>query len=109
MGGRAAAVVLDLKSALLSSDFLAYPRDDEPFALDYDASNRAIGGGLCQLQWSLTAKHYVERPFSFASKSFDSTQRRYCATRRELLAVVTVVAQFRHYLQEKLLRTDCSS
>ena len=47
----------------------------------------------------------------FASKSLDKCQRRYCATRRELLAVVTFVTQFRHYLMGKefVLRTDCSS
>ncbi|KAH3700827.1 hypothetical protein DPMN_075807 [Dreissena polymorpha] len=33
-----------------------------------------------------------------ASKELDKCQRRYCATRRERLAVVTFVTQFRHNL-----------
>ena len=38
-------------------------------------------------------------------------QRRYCVTRRELLAIVTFVQQFRHYLlgRKFLVRTDHSA
>jgi len=102
---------MDLKSALTGNEVLSYPQEKGVFILDTDASNVSIGGCLSQLQWSETANDFVERPISFASKSLDSTQRRYCATRRELLAVVTFITQFRHYLlgQEFVLRTDCSS
>jgi len=102
---------MDLKSALSGNEVLSYPQEEGVFILDTDASNVAIGGCLSQLQWSDTAKEFVEKPISFASKSLDSTQRRYCATRRELLAVVTFVTQFRHHLlgKEFVLRTDCSS
>jgi len=102
---------MDLKSALTGNEVLSYPQEKGVFILDTDASNVSIGGCLSLLQWSETANEFVERPISFASKSLDSTQRRYCATRRELLAVVTFITQFRHYLlgQEFVLRTDCSS
>ena len=48
---------------------------------------------------------------AFASKSLTKSQGRYCITRRELLAVVTFIQQFRHYLlgREFLVRTDHSA
>ena len=102
---------MDLKSALASEVVLAYPKDEGLFIVDTDSSNTACGGCLSQMQWSEEAQDYVEKPVIFASKSFDKTQRRYCATRRALLAVVTFITQFRHYLlgRDFLLRTDCSS
>jgi hypothetical protein len=102
---------LDLKSALTGDEVMAYPKSEGLFILDTDASNFGVGGCLSQLQWNKDSNEYDEKPISFASKSLDKCQRRYCATRKELLAVVTFVTQFRHYLlgKEFLLRTDCSS
>ena len=50
----------------------------------------------------------VERPIAFYSKILSSTQRNYCPTRRELLAVVAALQHFRHYLlgNHVTLRTD---
>jgi hypothetical protein len=48
---------------------------------------------------------------AYASKKLGRTQLRYSVTRRELLAVVTFMHQFRHYLRgiNFLLRTDHGS
>lgn len=90
---------------------MAYPQSDGLFILDADASDKAIGGILSQMQWSETLQKEVERPICFASKSLSKQQRRYCATKRELLAVVTFVQQFKHYVAGRkfLIRSDHSS
>ena len=85
---------LDLKSALMGDEVMSFPRFDENggmFIVDADASDHAIGGCLPQLQWCEEAQCEVERPIMFASKSLDKTQRRYCTTKKELLAVLTFV------------------
>jgi len=48
---------------------------------------------------------------AYASKAFTSTQRVYCTTYKELLAVVTAVKHFRHYLLGRhfKIRTDHGS
>ena len=101
----------DLKSALTGEEVMAYPNDDGMFILDADASNTGIGGVLSQIQWCDKAQKYVERPVFYASKSLTKVQRRYCVTRRELLAVVTFVLQFKHFLlgRKFIIRTDHSS
>ena len=73
--------------------------------MDTDASNIGIGGVLSQIQKGR------ERVIAYASKKLDKHQRRYSVTRRELLAAVTFINQFRHYLLGRRfkLRTDHSS
>lgn len=94
-----------LKSALTSSPVLAYPQPGSMFILDTDASNTGIGVVLSQIQDS------SGKVIAYASKKLDRTQLRYSVTRRELLAVVTFMHQFRHYLRgiNFLLRTDHGS
>jgi len=50
----------------------------------------------------------VERPIAFFSRVMNSTQRNYCTTRRELLAGISALQHFRHYLlgNKVILRTD---
>jgi len=50
----------------------------------------------------------VERPIAFFSRVMNTTQRNYCTTRRELLAVICTLQHFRHYLRgnKVVLRTD---
>jgi len=94
-----------LKEALISPPVLAYPCPVGTYILDTDASNIGIGGMLSQVQDGR------EKIISFASKKLDKVQQRYSVTRRELLAAVTFMHQFRHYLlgQKFLLRTDHGS
>ena len=91
-----------LKSHLTSTLILAYP---DKFILDTDASNESIGAVLSQCQ------EKTECVIAFASKSLSKPERNYCVTRRELLAVVTFVKYFRHYLigRKFLVRTDHGS
>jgi hypothetical protein len=96
-----------LKTALLKAPKLAHPMTGEGdvFILDTDASAFALGGALSQ---RINGK---EIPIGFASKTLSRSQRNYCTTYRELLAVVEMIQRFRHYLwgRKFLLRTDHSS
>ena len=105
---------VDLRSALFGDEVMAYPRFDEKggiFIVDCDSSNYAVGGCLSQMQWCEQSQSEVERPIMFASKTLDKSQRQYCTTRKELLAVVTFVQQFRHLLLGRIfvIRSDHSS
>ncbi|XP_041374756.1 uncharacterized protein LOC121387644 [Gigantopelta aegis] len=86
------AAWVKLKEALVSTPVLTLPNKDDPFILDTDASDKAIGAELFQLQ------NDTERTAAYASCSLTSEQKKYCTTRKELLAVVKFTRQFRHYL-----------
>jgi transposase InsO family protein len=94
-----------LKHALTKPPVLALPNRQDSFILDTDASDIAIGAELIQVQ------DKEEKVVAYASYAMTQEQRRYCVTRKELLAVVRFTRQFRHYLlgREFLLRTDHSS
>ena len=92
----------DLKGHLLSAPILANPNPDQEFILDTDASAYGIGAVLSQVQDG------KERVIAYASRSLSKPERRYCVTRRELLAVVYFSKYFRHYLYGRkfTIRTD---
>jgi hypothetical protein len=112
-----------LKKALMESPVLAYPQDEGMFILDTDASDHAIGAVLTQLQvpssdfdkWTERQKSTLEKKFhqeekviSYASRSLTKEERNYCVTRKELLAVMTFVKYYRHFLlgRKFLIRSD---
>ena len=94
-----------LKACLLSAPILGFPTEKDRFVLDMDASLFAIGGVLCQIQ------NEEEVVIAYASRSLRISQRRYCTTRREMLAAVVMCTHFRSYLRgsQFTLRTDHSS
>ena len=71
-----------LKGLLTSGRVLAYPTREGKFVLDTDASDHGIGAVLSQFQDG------VEKPIAFASRTLSKSERNYCVTRRELLAIV---------------------
>ena len=94
-----------LKQALISAPVLGYPDPALEYILDTDASLEGIGAVLSQVQGG------KERVISYYSRALDKSERNYCVTRRELLAVVMAVAHYRPYLYGKkfLIRTDHAS
>ena len=81
-----------LKSKLVEAPILAHPDFTKPFILDTDASLESIGGVLSQ---EIDGR---ERGIAYGSRVLSKAERRYCVTRRELLAIVFFVSKFRHYL-----------
>ena len=94
-----------LKSKMVESPILVHPDFSKPFILDTDASDQAIGGVLSQ---NINGH---ERVIAYASRTLSRPERRYCVTRKELLALVHFVKYFRHYLYGKsfTVRTDHGS
>ena len=94
-----------LKEKLLAAPVLSLPNKDDHFILDTDASGKAIGAELIQVQ------NGQEKVIAYGSFVLTPEQRNYCTTRKELLAVIRFTRQFRHYLLGKqfTVRTDHSS
>ena len=93
---------VSLKKALVEAPILGYPDPDGHFILDTDASAYGIGAVLSQIQ------HGEEKVVAYYSRAMSRPERRYCVTRRELLAVVRSVQHFHPYLYGRhfTIRTD---
>src|SRR6218665_441189 len=95
----------ELKRRLVSSPILALPSDEGQYILDTDASAYAIGAVLSQMQEG------QEKVICYASRLLSTAERNYNVTRRELLAVIYFLKEFRQYLlgRKFLLRIDHSA
>merc|ERR1711893_81089 len=95
-----------LKVKLTSAPILGFANMEDPFVLDTDASDVAMGAVLSQVQEG------QEKVIAYGSKAFSKEERNYCVTRRELLAVVYFVNHYRYYLaggKPFTIRTDHAS
>ncbi|KAL1260277.1 hypothetical protein QQF64_008104 [Cirrhinus molitorella] len=81
-----------LKDALTSPPVMAFPQFEQPFTLSTDASNKAIGAVLSQIQ------HGRERVVAYASHVLTSAERKWSTYDKELWAIVWSFRHFRHYL-----------
>ncbi|CAL9687324.1 unnamed protein product [Knipowitschia caucasica] len=81
-----------LKKALTESPILTPPDTNLPFVMDTDASDAGMGAVLSQVG------SHGEKVVAYFSKTFNKAERRYCVTRRELLAIVRAIGHFRYYL-----------
>ncbi|XP_055714233.1 uncharacterized protein LOC129808478 [Phlebotomus papatasi] len=91
-----------LKRCLTSSPILSYPHDEGEYVLDCDTSAVGVGAVLQQVQDG------TEKVIAYYSQALSGPERNYCATRRELLAVVKAVSHFHHFLYGRhfLIRSD---
>ena len=81
------------KQALIRATCLNHPNPSAELSLAVDASDNHVGAKLQQYQnggWS---------PLSFYSKQLDSTQSKYSAFDRELLATYLSIHHFRYMLE----------
>ena len=94
-----------LRDAMVRAPILAFPTESGDYVLDTDASNFGLGGVLSQIQ------NGVECVIAYCSRALRRSQRKYCTTKREMLAVVSMCIQFRSYLRGArfTLRTDHKS
>ena len=97
----------ELKRRLTTAPVLAHPSQDpdDKYIMDTDCSDLAAGCVLSQLQAG------SEKTIAYGSKSLSKSQRAYCSTYKELLAIVIFLQKFRPYLlqREFIVRTDNSS
>ncbi len=93
-----------LKQALTEVPILGYPEPIGHYILDADASAFAVGAVLSQVQEG----EEIVITYMYFSRQLSRQERRYCATRRELLAIIQATKHFHHYLygREFTVRTD---
>lgn len=92
-----------LKLALTGPEIMGYPLNEGgEFILDVDSSGVGIGAVLQQMQEGR------ERVIAYASRALNKSERNYCITEQELLAVVYFVQYFRQYLlgRKFVVRSD---
>lgn len=89
------------KNALVTAPVLFFPKEQGIFILDTDTSLCGVCGVISQEQEG------TKRVIVYASKTLNSEQQNYCTTKRELLAVVTFMRHFKHYLlgRKSIIRT----
>ena len=100
-----ATAFLRLRDALGRAPILAFPTESGDYVLDTDATYFGLGGVLSQIQ------NDQERVIAYCSRALRPSQRRYCTTKREMLATVSMCIQFRSYLRGArfIIRTDHKS
>lgn len=81
-----------LKTKLSTSPVLAYPDFSKDFVVQCDASIKAVGAVIGQLN------NNQFQPVSYASRHLTKTETRYTTTERELLAITYAAHKFRPYL-----------
>jgi len=95
----------DLKTALTTTPVLTIPDLSKPFILTTDASGVGLGAVLSQ------HTDAGEKPVAFFSRKLNEHEVKYDIYTQELLAVVSALKEWRHYLEaptsfETLIRTD---
>ena len=81
-----------LKEKLCSAPVLKYPDFKREFTITTDASQ--VGIGACLMQLHEGRLH----PIAYVSKCLSQTQREYSVTKRETLALIFALEQFRHLI-----------
>lgn len=93
-----------MKSVLSSYPVLSFPRfgEQDEFIVTTDGSGAGIGGVLSQVQDG------EERALGYCSVSFNTAQRKYSATEKELAALRFAIKYFKDYLYGRtfIVRTD---
>ena len=94
-----------LKHKLTTAPVLKFPSFDHEFILDTDASAKGLGAVLSQ------QINGSEQVVGYASRTLTKAERQYCATRKEMLALVWGIRHFRPYLYGRCFKawTDHNS
>ena len=96
--------IQESKRSLCTAPVLAFPIEDAEFILDTDASGESIGAVLSQ-----RGKEGEEKVIAYYCKVLSRTERQYCVTRRELLAVVKQGLIFIVICMEKISRLELTT
>ena len=92
----------ELKQQLSTAPVLKFPDFREPFELQTDASNFALGAVLAQ---NIAGKEFV---VAYASRQLSPTECKYATIEKEALAIKWAVQHFRPYLYGRhfIVKTD---
>ena len=88
----------DIKQALIIPNIMAFPTDDGTLIPDPDASDETIRAVFTQIQAG------VEKVIAYGSQTLGKSERNYCATDQELLAVKYFMEYYKHYLLGQYFR-----
>jgi hypothetical protein len=86
---------MKLKELVTSAPVLDLPNDDLPFRLEADISGIATSAVLSQQQVNDNAWH----PITFLSKALNPVERNYEIYDTQMLAIIQVLEEWRHYLE----------
>ena len=84
---------MEIKHFLTNPPILAYPYFSATFILDTDASDLGFGAVLSQ-----KGKDELEYPIAYYSRGFNKHEKNYSFTRKELLAAIESMENFKCYL-----------
>jgi len=93
--GREQTAFEDLKMAVTTALVLMSPQDSEPFWVEADSSDFTTGAVLSQQSTADRKWH----PVAFYSKSLSSMERNYEIHDKEMLAIICVLEEWRHFLE----------
>jgi len=96
--GREQMAFEDLKMAVTTAPVLMSPQDSEPFRVEADSSDFATGAILSQQSTADRKWH----PVAFYSKSLSSVEQNYKIHDKEMLAIIRVLEEWRHFLEEAI-------
>ena len=82
-----------IKRLLMSAPVLVTPQFDKPFVLMVDATDLGVGSMLLQED-----QQAVEYPIAYYLQKFNKSQRNYCTSEKETLALISVLQHFEFYL-----------
>jgi len=85
----------DLKMVVTTAPVLVSPQDLEPFWVEVDSSDFAIGAVLSQQSMTDGKWH----PVAFYSKSLSSVEWNYEIHDKEMLAIICALEEWRHFLE----------
>ena len=86
----------DLKTVVTTAPVLVSPQESDPFRIEADSSDFAMGAVLSQQ--SMTDRKW--HPVAFYSKSLSSMEWNYEIHNKEMLAIIHVLEEWRHFLEE---------
>eukprot|EP00794_Sanderia_malayensis_P019806 gene19806-21746_t len=85
-----------LKEQLLSEPVLQFPNLNQPFVIEVDASDLAVGGVLSQ-----TGPDNQPHPVAYFSTALQKSQRNWSATDKEAYALVTAKYAIKNYARKR--------
>jgi len=85
----------DLKTAMTTALVLVSPQESDPFQIKADSSDFATGAVLSQQLMTDRKWH----PVVFYSKSLSSVERNYEIHDKEMLAIIRMLEEWRHFLE----------